>query len=637
MGSARPSRREFVARSVVASATILLYPDLGAAADGKKTFTILHTNDLHSNFIGMAPVLDYAPDKTNDDDDETLGGFARLATMIAERKSARKDLGPVLVVDAGDYSMGTAFAAATRETGAELQLLFQMGYDAVTLGNHDFDLGSDGLGQSIGVAAKAGRVPTVVASNTNFLAHDPTLADLQRLAKDGMIRRYLVIERGGIRFGIFGLLGKEAIFFASAAGATSFSDPFETAKEMVTLLRETENVDVVICLSHGGVAKGKDGRYTEGDDIRVAQMVPGIDVVIGGHSHIALQEAIMVNDRTPVVQAGKYGEHLGELVITVGGGRLTVESYQIHPIDNTVLGDRAIEDEIDKLKKTVTEVVFASRGYSFDQPLAVAPRDVNCTYTDIVASTPLANLVTDAFRNATKADIGITAAALIRTGLTRGKSGIQTVYDVFAVAPIGAGIVDSTAGSALVTAYFTGLELKNLLEFSLANNPDSGELFPRASGMRFRYNPARPKYDVVTAIEIGDLDRGYRPIDISGNDEQLYSVTTSLYMGKVITAIPKYSKGALAIVAKNKNGQPLKSSTDAIADPRRDTPDLLPPPATTDRDSVDTVVENGAVQEIKEWQAVMDHIRGLPVESVGELPVIPVDGRAAEVRAIIVS
>ncbi len=155
--------------------------------------------------------------------------------------------------------------------------------------------------------------------------------------------------------------------------------------------------------------------------------------------------------------------------------------------------------------------------------------------------------------------------------------------------------------------------------------------------MRFRYDPARPKYDVVTAIEIGDLDRGYRVIDISGNDEHLYSVTTSLYMGKVITAIPKYSKGELAIVAKNKNGQPLKSSTDALADPRRDTPDLLPPPATTDVASVDTVVENGAVQEIKEWQAVMDHIRGLPVASVGGLPVIPVDGRAAEVRAIIVS
>ena len=628
------SRRDLLAGSVGVGATLLLTKGLFAAADPKTTITILHTSDLHSNFIGMAPALDYAPDKINDGD-KTLGGYARLASVIAKRKSARKDRGPALVLDAGDYSQGTAFGAATRETGAELQLMFQMGYDAVTFGNHDFDLGSDGLGKSISVAAKAGRVPAVVASNTNFLGHDPTLADLQRLAKDGVIRRYVVIERGGIRFGIFGLLGKEAIFFTSSAGATSFSDPFEAAKEMVAVLRDTEKVDVVICVSHGGVAQGKDGRYTEGDDIRVVQMVPGIDVVISGHSHIAVPQPIMVNDRTPVVQAGKYGEYLGELVLARIGGKLTVESYQLHSIDDTVLGDRAMEEEIDKLKKTVNEVVFASRGYSIDQPLAVAPRDLPCTYTDIVASTPLANLVSDAFRNATKADIGITAAALIRTGLTRGKSGVQTVYDVFAVAPIGTGIVDSTAGSALVTVYFTGHDLKNLLEFLIGNNPASGEFFPRASGMRFRYDPARPKYDVVTAIEIGDLDRGYRAIDISGNDGRLYSVTTSLYMAKIVTAIPKYSKGELALVAKNKKGEPLHSMTTEVLDhPRIDTPDLLPPPATIDKDSVATVAKNGAVREIKEWEAIMDHLRGLPVKSPGELPVIPVDGRAAEVRVI---
>jgi len=263
----------------------------------------------------------------------------------------------------------------------------------------------------------------------------------------------------------------------------------------------------------------------------------------------------------------------------------------------------------------------------------VAPRDLPCTYTDVAASTPLANLVSDAFRNATKADIGITAAALIRTGLMRGKSGVQTVYDVFAVAPIGTGIVDSTAGSALVTVYFTGRDLKTLLEFLIGNNPASGEFFPRASGMRFRYDPARPKYDVVTAIEIGDLDRGYRAIGISENDKQLYSVTTSLYMAKIVTAIPKYSKGELALVAKNKKGEPLNSmSTEVLDHPRIDTPDLLPPPATIDKACVATVAKNGAVREIKEWEAIMDHLRGLPVKSPGELPVIPVDGRAAEVR-----
>jgi 5'-nucleotidase len=119
-----------------------------------------------------------------------------------------------------------------------------------------------------------------------------------------VIRRHLVLERGGIRFGIFGLLGKEAQFYTTGAGAVTFSDAIETAKEMVRVLRETEKVDVVVCLSHGGLEKGKDGRYGDGDDVRLAKAVPGIDIVIGGHSHTELQEAIIVNGRTPVVQTG---------------------------------------------------------------------------------------------------------------------------------------------------------------------------------------------------------------------------------------------------------------------------------------------------------------------------------------------
>ena len=95
--------------------------------------------------------------------------------------------------------------------------------------------------------------------------------------------------------------------------------------------------------------------------------------------------------------------------------------------------------------------MFASRGYSIDQPLAIAPQDLPNTYSDIAASTLLANLCTDAFRKATKADIGFTVNGAMRAGLQRGKTGVQTVYDVFAVAPLGAGVVDRTAGSALVT------------------------------------------------------------------------------------------------------------------------------------------------------------------------------------------
>jgi 5'-nucleotidase/UDP-sugar diphosphatase len=599
----------------------------------KKTFTILHTNDMHSSLIGMAPAADYTPFALNDD--TTRGGYARLATLIANRRAARQDEGPVLVLDVGDYSMGTAFGAAIRETGGELQLLSRMGYEATTFGNHDFDLGPDGLGKAIGVAAKAGRVPRVLASNTNLAGSDATLADLQRLAEEGVIRRHLVIERGGIRFGLFGLLGKEAQFYTTGAGAVTFLDAVEVAKEMVAVLRETEKVDVVVCLSHGGLETAEDGTFTDGDDVRLARAVPEIDVVVGGHSHTALHEAIIVNGRTPVVQTGKESENLGELVITLDGDKLTVESYRLYPIDDTIAGDRAIAEEIDKLKKTVTEVVFASRGYSIDQPLALAPQDLPNTFTDVAAGTLLANLVTDAFRKATKADIGFTANGMMRASLRRGKSGIQTVYDVFAVAPLGAGVIDETAGSALVTAYLTGQELKNLLEFMLVDNPaHPGEYFPRASGMRFRYDRSRTMFDVVTAIELGDLGRGYSPIDITGKDERLYSLTCPLYLGAIVVGIPTYTKGLLTLVPKNKDGQPLTSRVEALETPRSDTPYLLPPRGETDKNSVATTTEDGAVREIKEWQAIMDYLRGLPVDPQNELPTIPVDERAAEVRAI---
>jgi 5'-nucleotidase len=433
------------------------------------------------------------------------------------------------------------------------------------------------------------------------------------------------------------LLGKEAQIYTSG-GAATFPDPIETAKEMVKVLRETEKVDVVICLSHCGMEQNKDGTFTDGDDVRLPKAVPGIDIVIGGHSHTELHEAVIVNGRTPVVQTGKYGRNLGELVIALDGGKLTVESYKLYPIDDSIAGDQAVADEVEKLKKTVTEVVFASRGYSIDQPLAIAPRDIPNTYSDIAASTLLANLCTDAFRNATKADIGLTANGMMRAGFTRGKTGVQTVYDVFAVAPLGAGVVDQTPGSTLVTGYFTGKDLKELLEFFLVDNPaHPGEYFPRASGMRFRYDPSRPQFDVVTAIEIGDLDRGYSAIDFTGKDERLYSVTCPLMIGPIIMAIPKYTKGKLAPVPKNKEGQPLKSRVEALDMPRGNTPDLLPPSGTTDKSSIATTTANGAVREIKEWQAIMDHLRGLPVKSPGELPVIPVGERAAEVRAIKVS
>ena len=152
--------------------------------------------------------------------------------------------------------------------------------------------------------------------------------------------------------------------------------------------------------------------------------------------------------------------------------------------------------------------------------------------------------------------------------------------------------------------------------------------------MRFHYDKSRPTFDVVTEIELGDLDRGYHAIDISGKDERLFSLTCPLYLGIILVAIPKYTKGKLTLVPKNKTGRPLGSRVEALDDPRTGTPDLLPPPGTADKASVAMGTGKDAVREIKEWQAIMDHLRSLPVKNPGELPMIPLDERAMEARAI---
>jgi len=249
--------------------------------------------------------------------------------------------------------------------------------------------------------------------------------------------------------------------------------------------------------------------------------------------------------------------------------------------------------------------------------------------------TKLANLCTDAFRNATGSDIGFTVNGLIRAPILRGKTGVQTVYDVFALAPLGGGIVDTTAGSALVTGYFTGHDLKQLLNYFLVDNPTHpGEWFPRTSGLRFHYNLSRGKYDAVTAIELGNYDHGYSAVDITGKDERLYSLTCPIMLGPIIMALSPLTKGKLTLVPKNSEGQPLTSKVEALDLSLSNSPYLITQIGTTDKSSLATVSHKGVVTEIKEWQAIMDHIRELPAEVVGELPYIPVDEKADEVRAI---
>ena len=597
-------------------------------AEQKKviTFTILHTNDMHSNLVGIGPASEYSPTTLNDDG--TIGGIERIAALIAERRKAREALGPVLVLDIGDFSIGTPFGAAIQETGAELQCLAMAGYDAITIGNHEFDCGPDALAKAVAAANRAGRLPPILAANTHFDGDDAGLSGFKELARAGLIRSHMLLERGGIRFGLFGIMGTDSIQFTINPGAVTFSDPTEAAREMAQQLR-AEGADVVICLSHSGVREPENGPITEGEDIELARAVPEIDVIVGGHTHTFLRTPIIA-DGTPIVQAGCYGAGLGELAIEMEGSERRVAFYKLHAIDDTIAGDPRLAEAMEVFKAETTRIVFAPRGFAMDEPLAVIDHDWSNTFFDLAASMPLGNLTADAIRHATKADVALNAAGMVRAGLTKGKSGLQTVYDVFLLAPLGIGVSDQSAGGSLVLVYLTGREIKNCLEFLLIGNPNlPGQYFPRVSGIRFRYDPTRPKFDAVTQIDLGDLASGYRTIDLSDTSTTLYSVACNLYFGLMIMSISR--KAGVSFVPKRKDGIPLQSRVEALPEAPQSGPYLLPPKGAIEQDQTSP---GTASLEIKEWQAIMDYLKILPNKNDKGVPMLVIDERTQENRTI---
>ena len=187
---------------------------------------------------------------------------------------------------------------------------------------------------------------------------------------------------------------------------------------MVKRLR-AEGADVIICMSHGGVREPKSGPITEGDDVNLARAVPEIDVIVGAHTHTFMRTPVIVNG-TPIVQAGCYGQAVGELVIRMEGRDRTVVSYNLHPVDDTILGDPRLTKEMDVFKAETSRIVFAPRGLRLDEPLVAIDRDWSNTFFDLDASRPLGNLTADAIRYATKADVALSAAGMVRAGLTKG-------------------------------------------------------------------------------------------------------------------------------------------------------------------------------------------------------------------------
>ncbi|MCP4020965.1 MAG: bifunctional metallophosphatase/5'-nucleotidase, partial [Desulfobacteraceae bacterium] len=465
--------------------------------------TILHTNDLHSHFLGFSPNGDYSPLITGND--KTLGGWARVATVLRSEKE--KSNNPFLVLDAGDFLMGSLFHMVSREEALELVLMKKMGYDLTTLGNHEFDLKPEGLAQIIESAAAKGGMPQIIASNIIFNKDDKKDDRLERLFTQGLVKPYVVLKKGELKIGFFGLMGKDAASVAPFASPVEFGDPVESAQSMVELLREQEKVDIVICLSHSGLSDDE----SKSEDVLLANNVPGIDIIISGHTHSALAKPIVQNN-TIIVQAWEYGKQVGVLDVKVNATGVELENYKTVLIDDTIKGDAEIVRMIESAKKTVNQKVLQPYNLKFDQVLVETDFDLRLK-TD---ESNLGNLITDAIRWAvdkaeynpddplTRVNVCIQSNGVVRDNIIKGSTGLVTVSDLFRVVPLGIGW-DGSLSYPLVSCYITASELKKACEILTTVYPmKHSDYFLQLSGIKISYNSNRMFFDRVTKILIED-------------------------------------------------------------------------------------------------------------------------------------
>jgi 5'-nucleotidase len=278
------NRRTFIQKSLIGAGALSL-PYSGYSAKRPSKLCVLHTNDMHSR---IEPFPDDGSAFAN------LGGMARRAALIQE---IRRQETNVILLDAGDIFQGTPYFNLY---GGELEfkLMSQMGYDAATLGNHDFDNGLDGLEEQLPHASFP-----FICSNYDFS---------ETLLRDRFLP-YKIFGKGGIKVGVFGLgIELEGLVPAMSYGATKYLEPISIAKEMVRTLQSLD-CQLIICLSHLGYSYKSE----KIDDQKLASKVDGIDLIIGGHTHTFLEAPTQV--RTPsggitlVNQAGRSGVRMGRL------------------------------------------------------------------------------------------------------------------------------------------------------------------------------------------------------------------------------------------------------------------------------------------------------------------------------------
>lgn len=300
------NRRTFLTASAAFGATLVGYPRIVLEASAAETvITILHTNDTHSQIDPLPP----------NDRNAGKGGVARRATLV---KRIRKENPNTLLVDAGDVFQGTPYFNFYKGE-VEYKAMSAIGYDAGTLGNHEFDNGVEALAAALKFAKF-----DVLSANY----------DVTGTLLEGRVKRYVVRTLGGIRVGLFGLgISPVALITPANFKGVTFIDPANAAREVVKKLRGEERCSLVVCMSHLGYFENGE----RGDSL-IASQVDGIDFIASGHTHTFMEQPVTQTQpcgaKTLIFQVGKSGIYVGRVDFTFRTGKLVAASGRLLDLRN---------------------------------------------------------------------------------------------------------------------------------------------------------------------------------------------------------------------------------------------------------------------------------------------------------------
>ena len=552
------------------------------AAPPANTATILFTHDLHSHFLPQPA-----------EDGGESGGYARLKTAIDREREKCPD---ALLLDGGDFSIGSLVQTLYTTQAAELRTMGALGYDAATLGNHEFDHTGTGFAQMLNAAVDSGDpLPALLEANYRPAEDNPDKDFIQQAMDDYGVQETLLLERDGVTYGIFGLMGVDSDDCAPTSGF-ALEDAAQAAERCVASLRE-QGADLIICLSHSGTSE--DPKLSE--DELLAKAVDGIDVIISGHTHTTLTEPVVVND-TYIVSAGPYCENLGSLTLIWGGNdKKRLRDYHLTPINETLVEDPDTAAMVEMWKDEVGDVYLSRYGLTYDEVLTTTEFDLNTPESGVQQGNNLGDLVADAFLWAVEnleadtldaATVSVTADGVLRAPL---RTGSLTTSQAFDVLSMGVG-ADGTSGFPLVGVYLTGKELKAVAEVDASVTPIMPVAQLYIGGMEYNFNTNRMFFNRVTDARLyptafADGSQSGAAAEIE--DGQLYRVVTGMYSAQMLGTVKTKSMGLLSLEPKMADGSPVTDFNDCIL---------------YDKDG----------NEIKEWYALAAYLESFGKDGVPE-------------------